>query len=571
MVAVECDFYLPQCSHQSLFQQSYVRCQKSQGQKILRCFPHCCPRHIHYRNCGCSLHLQVRASTMPQGLQAFAKFAPIDDDINDWRIGDTIPPATILNDARSHETPFQTWIPGRSEWIKATTASFHFDEKKGDGWHYGWKSGRSRTQRTSAHSIKAFVLDASWRVVAIAQSTPFTITSYRGEHNKRKRSAIAVAPSTHHLRLSLTTSSSAHSSSDEEGNSPLPVMPMPMHHGLARLFTLMHHLPINDCPWNVWAPFEAKWMAQRGLYSDRFFLPHKPTTSSTGQPSPLLAVVLQLVTSVADVADRIQCLLLRQGDAVLHKRDMLALYDECLLLIQTHVSRVVHDYKLKDLLTQVPPQHDENHLFHLFVAQMRETFIATQQDPPLLHPSGHSVFDGTWVWLPHETQYTHQWSLSLSILAYLRWTANMAAFDQTRRGNTLHIRACLPWFVSIPMTLELDQEPHSLRVLPTGESCMAGTLAIDYLGRITEQCVSLELYVYGTSSTHFVQMDIFPRHSQQHGIPQLVAHVHIDQIQTHARADEATDAATRVKMVRQIGSRTTLVSMRCVYEQRRRR
>ncbi|RHZ19734.1 hypothetical protein DYB37_001908 [Aphanomyces astaci] len=86
-------------------------------------------------------------------LVAYAKFSQLEEDV-DWAVGDSVPSSAVLDDLRSRGTPFRTWIPGHVEWTEANMWSFQFDEKKGDGWHYGWKSGRSRTQRESAHVLK---------------------------------------------------------------------------------------------------------------------------------------------------------------------------------------------------------------------------------------------------------------------------------------------------------------------------------------------------------------------------------------------------------------------------------
>ncbi|RLO13631.1 hypothetical protein DYB28_012764, partial [Aphanomyces astaci] len=168
-------------------------------------------------------------------LVAYAKFSQLEEDV-DWAVGDSVPASAVLDDLRSRGTPFRTWIPGHVEWTEANMWSFQFDEKKGDGWHYGWKSGRSRTQRASAHVLKAFVFDPSgtthrrdqWRVVGVASSTPFTITSYRGEHNKKqKRTSSNSAKRTsttrplQHLDPSSVPSTSG-TSSDEDDQTDRP-------------------------------------------------------------------------------------------------------------------------------------------------------------------------------------------------------------------------------------------------------------------------------------------------------------------------------------------------------------
>ncbi|ETW04511.1 hypothetical protein H310_04765 [Aphanomyces invadans] len=681
---VDCALYLANCTHDTLFQPSYVRCQKSQGQKILRCFPHCCPRHIHYRNCGCSVNLRVHTAprnlsngsgpatanagyanaaatgARPSVLVAYAKFSQLDEDV-DWAVHDIVPAGTVLDDLRSRDSPFRTWIPGHVEWTKGNTWSFQFDEKKGDGWHYGWKSGRSRSQRTSAHVLKAFVFDVSndgtWCVVGIASSTPFTITSYRGEHNRKQKkkelSACAASSSYMHKFRRATASPSSLSivrwsemSSDDNDDynvagimddsarvirprnvssstgsitasavtstripthhkttrsgapTSMPILAtyptMPEHGDIANLFAVLHVLEPNDCPPSLWTSFESSWMESKGFSTcGRSLLPlfyhshHRQLRHHLpfgGSLSPLhdtaLGLCLHLISSLRNVSDRIQRTLVSHGEAVLDKQQALRVYDDCMGILQRQVQAVLTQHEggptdIKELLRylpQIPTSHmsPSNHLYRLFVAQLREMFIASQNDHVSTQSVGTTAFDGMWVHMP-ECTFFSTWTLSLSLMGYLRWTSNLVAFSQTRSGHSIQIRSATPWFASVPMLLELDQIPHSLRVLPSGESCLAGTLAIDYMGQATDNFIRLELYVFGLTTVHVVFLEATPQVLDTLCTTiWMECQVRIDEVRRDGEVglgDESSmDAANRIAWVQQLAHRTTVVQMVAKYE-----
>ncbi|RHY08803.1 hypothetical protein DYB34_001841 [Aphanomyces astaci] len=527
------------------------RCQKSQGQKILRCFPHCCPRHIHYRNCGCSLSLHVQTITTctptaittidgttaaaPSGahdngriLVAYAKFSQLEEDV-DWAVGDSVPSSAVLDDLRSRGTPFRTWIPGHVEWTEANMWSFQFDEKKGDGWHYGWKSGRSRTQRTSAHVLKAFVFDPSgttqrrdqWRVVGVASSTPFTITSYRGEHNKKqKRTSSNSAKRTsttrplQHLDPSSVPSTSGTSSDegddqadrppdvDENGavvrrrkvpssgyittsaiacsSHPLshttpsaapPPIPLDLMHrqptppsipehqdDLAQLFGLLHVLQTGDFPTALWAPFEKSWLAPKGIHLN-------------GQR----------------------------------------------------------------LLLPHNPRH---------------------QTPQSQFPSSGTS--------PHHLE------VALALISSLRDVSGRVQATLIRYGDAVLDKQCALHLFADCMGILQAQRPHGLRVLPTGESCLAGTLAIDYIGQVSEQLMRVELYAFSLTHVHVVCVQVVPQRGSGNGI-ELSCRVGIDEVsrgdEEVGLADEASmDSVSRIAWAKQLPQRTQVVQLMATYE-----
>ncbi|EQC29188.1 hypothetical protein SDRG_13062 [Saprolegnia diclina VS20] len=58
-----------------LFASSYQRHNKQDGQKVIRCFPHCCPQHTTRRSCGTSLVVEVGGEYSAEEAAAFQAFA----------------------------------------------------------------------------------------------------------------------------------------------------------------------------------------------------------------------------------------------------------------------------------------------------------------------------------------------------------------------------------------------------------------------------------------------------------------------------------------------------------------
>ncbi|KDO20973.1 hypothetical protein SPRG_14066 [Saprolegnia parasitica CBS 223.65] len=146
-----CHFFLVDCVHSGspIFRPSYVRCQKTQGQKILRCFPHCCPGHVHYRNCGASLYLRT-THHMPSPLHVFGLFSLCDED--PYPAGTVVDASLVQRELRVPSNPRGSLVSAVRDEIIPN--AFRFDEKELNGWQYSWKSGRSKAQRDLAHVFR---------------------------------------------------------------------------------------------------------------------------------------------------------------------------------------------------------------------------------------------------------------------------------------------------------------------------------------------------------------------------------------------------------------------------------
>ncbi|OQR86761.1 hypothetical protein ACHHYP_09983 [Achlya hypogyna] len=488
MTGVPCDFYIPHCSHTALFVSSYVRCQKSQGHKILRCFPHCCPAHIHYRNCGSSICLAVHGSAS----RAFVGFTLAAD--KGFVVGDVVSMDELGRLIRGRENPLATYLEG----TKIPGDHFRFDEKQVDGWHYAWKSGRSKVQRDLEHVLRVQFIASSTRhrwiqgfvvvpsnddncvtVVGTAVSTPFTIVSYRGEHNKKKKKALAVP---RRLR---------HPSSHEDNRNVY-----------GRVVEFLTSCRLDDCPRDLMAWFEGLVLQERGA---RILPLLQPSHDRAPGLIPAFAKVgLQLAVALArpDFAVRVDAQLRHEAGAVLHKTALTQAFERVMgQLFLPVIDGVLADHGVTavDVASALGPPAAPaivDGFFPRFVAQIREAYIATETPPYTLDLTPCTLpLDGSWV-LDAAATRTTQWTLAVLAPHYLRWLNVVTSFTQRYAHGVLRIRSAPSTFTTVPAELVCDGNPHSLRLLPNGESCM-GAIAIDYAGGLSPSGdLRFQLYFY---------------------------------------------------------------------------
>ncbi|OQR86753.1 hypothetical protein ACHHYP_09981 [Achlya hypogyna] len=475
-------FFVPNCEHTALFQPCYVRCQKSQGQKILRCFPHCCPHHIHYRNCGSAICLAVTPHGDPSALRALAAFTLLDEEL--FRVDTVVAAQDLAGGVRAPENIFGEFVEGQRLPVDGRQRHFRFDDKQVDGWHYAWKSGRSKVQRELQHVLRAYVFEAiddkHWRCIGSTASTPFTIVSYRGEHNKKKRAIAAQLPT-----------------------SPASPPPTPPHGDVddmhyMTILTSLQDVMLEDVP----APL-LPWL------HDQFphLLPHLQG-GVTDKRYIQVYVALALALGHPDFLKRVDDVLIVNAEAVLHKGDLQRVYYECLCeqlffpVVEAALRR--HGVIAADVassVAQVRGRAPGDSFFQRFVAQMRESFILTQSPSALtvLSACRHSIVDGTWVLQPEATRVRH-WMCPTPLLQYLRLCHNTVTMVQRYVHGSLYVRASPSSFSTVPSEFVLDDHAHSLRVLPAGESCLVD-LGVDYVGAFgPDGALRLALLLFERSS-----------------------------------------------------------------------
>ncbi|ETV97109.1 hypothetical protein, variant [Aphanomyces invadans] len=188
--AFNCHFVACQCE-KPMFGDSYIRCNRANGRKQLRCFPHCCPDHILHCSCGgpimCGVDL-TEAPPLARPTKELVMYAHGERlHMPELALHDEVPHDMILS--RLHQPSNE-----RGDWVKGilqpgistpTKLLFNFNQNSRQaGWPYNWKGSATKVDRNRKHIFKAYVFQVlrgghTLRVVNWISSTPFTMSSFR--------------------------------------------------------------------------------------------------------------------------------------------------------------------------------------------------------------------------------------------------------------------------------------------------------------------------------------------------------------------------------------------------------
>ncbi|ETV97107.1 hypothetical protein H310_09916 [Aphanomyces invadans] len=181
-----CEF-VPCACDKPQFTSSYIRCNRSNGRKQLRCFPHCCPEHNLHCSCGGPIAVAVDMTHPIEGeIVMYAHGERVDDA--EFALNQVVAHDVILS--RLHE-PGQNdrgdWVPGIFQPSQSTERRLVFNLNENSthlGWPYNWKGSATKVDRNQQHVLKAYVFQLSpdntaLRVLNWIASTPFTMSSFR--------------------------------------------------------------------------------------------------------------------------------------------------------------------------------------------------------------------------------------------------------------------------------------------------------------------------------------------------------------------------------------------------------
>ncbi|KAF0693961.1 hypothetical protein As57867_015059, partial [Aphanomyces stellatus] len=93
-----------------LFSKKYLRPHRTNGSKVLRCFPHCCPDHSESPFCASSLAVAITGSLdlLQQCVVLFHFEASYEPAI---ACGDVLVEETVEASLRTEKNPRGEWIP----------------------------------------------------------------------------------------------------------------------------------------------------------------------------------------------------------------------------------------------------------------------------------------------------------------------------------------------------------------------------------------------------------------------------------------------------------------------------
>lgn len=188
-----CRFVRRKCTHDSLFHDSYLRTNRTNHTKIMRCFPHCCPGHRKRSYCGSPIHIQLdqamdstKPSMASDDLVVYARFRPT--SVKPLTPGDSIAAEAI-------ESGLQRVNPSQGEWIEADlsytstdpgtgTISWCFEVNASGRWYYPWSGAATIALRATDHVFEVIVFQRQSKqkelsVLASVTSSTFRLMSFR--------------------------------------------------------------------------------------------------------------------------------------------------------------------------------------------------------------------------------------------------------------------------------------------------------------------------------------------------------------------------------------------------------
>ncbi|CAK4522683.1 unnamed protein product [Aphanomyces euteiches] len=517
-----------------------------------RCFPHCCPSHVYNSVCGTSIVTRVHGpvSTL-QNTVTYLRFdASYEKPLE---VGDTIDEDYVLKRVRRNTHSVGEWIASHYDVVDEKTLSrvCEFSPKAQStlGWHYRWVGGSARQQRRAVHYLRAYVFvreSPMLRVVAVAQSTPFIVMSYRRACKVCQRQTpedsrsglICQCEGIYRLKGYALTSELERVQQLQAKlamSMPPPVVTSPSNVvGRKEDALATIHFFITSFPASVLGPYLSylDMMLRKSLDSPLASPIFSQIVTNSKHPSQKLAGWTQTMEALGVAAGvTIQLLPFLNSFSVIHAPSLLNKHE----LERSHETAINHIFN--ELTTALAPYNTSPHAladeilvlcavlhadypdaaticlqkcekfhtsvsFKSFVAQMRESFMSHASPPQLVPSPSNRPLDGCWRY--------RSWSLyemspnqNPSVLTLIRGFVTAMTINMVRTSDTLFMRSqqCLAganW-----SEFHLDGSPHVLRTFPSGEATMAcfdGLLHGDYVAEVRDGAVYLSLYSWPASS-----------------------------------------------------------------------
>ncbi|ETV63626.1 hypothetical protein H257_19444, partial [Aphanomyces astaci] len=553
---------------------------------VLRCFPHCCPEHTESPFCASSLGVDVAGSVkfLQQAIVLLHFEASYEPAIV---CGDLLDAHHIESSLRTDSNPRGEWIPTDAVAIHDDHVEFEYNVDAEKGWNYRWLGGSSTQQRRCWHCIKAYVLvqvegperSRKLQVVAIAQSPPFVVMSYRRacKSCQKKSRADPVLSTTSreacecegiyrlgdtHLDEIISTGAT-HVAILPQWQAAASSRNKPTTEDMERHLGLLYGV-LTSTPAAI-ALDSALFQQTLGLLCDDGKATPNQPTSQTNTPTTSVLLALLRGRAASDLFLR------RHAAVILDQHDLFRLYERWLgqlydivdaAVRPTHDTAAVYFESLAAISTASTTSSPTG--FEAFVAQLREVYLALEYTPPRMDLSSSSLaWDGTWRFHSPAFQVDSS-GLMTSVLTVVRSLSMGLGFHLVLSPPSLFVRSELALFSTIWSEFVLDGKPRVLRVFPNGESTMSnagGLMYGDYMGFTIDAnrtlCVDVVCWPVqgGTASCYVIRLVL--RRSLPHFL-QISATVQV----THKVTDQITwnmTAAERMDVLRRYTLATVLV------------
>ncbi|OQS03275.1 hypothetical protein THRCLA_04428 [Thraustotheca clavata] len=515
---VSCSFHVSYCNHDTIFQPKYTRYQKAGKVKVLRCFPHCCPRHVYYRYCGAPIVVQTQFGAIEsiENYISLLHIAPA--NLSEWALGDIIDPVDI---SALIKTQGSSWHVGCNKVGENNTLYSSFNQELTNGWTYSWVSSRSHVIRDCLHHAKGYIFEvlnkpkACWRLIAKVTSPGFTVETYR-KHTKAEAIVAAEPVESPSPLLTLTPQSRVYFAANDGGESPRHVAKqtqiMANQLGILRLFLEQTNAIDSNMEWQ-------QALLQHLIPSYRFkdgisvsIFQEQPEEKASIGAIYRLALEWLVHLFHPQNMQQYEAVILSHRECIYDKPELTKAYNDCIHLIHSiseefliqkglttaHLAKMIVQ-RIPSLEQQLQTRLDTEgyYGYHLMVAHFREVALSSNSQLSVLPNSPSMIYKGIWILNTNKSSLNVP---NLSSLILSRWATWLYCFQISLSNHQLYIQSQWKMYPSQPSYFILDKKPRVLRLFPNGESTMAGgdrTIEGDYLGWVeSNNQIHLMCYQY---------------------------------------------------------------------------
>ncbi|CAK4146745.1 unnamed protein product [Aphanomyces euteiches] len=541
------------CRCKALFEPKYLRTHRAGGTKVLRCFPHCCPNHVYSSVCGTSIVVRVHGPlVMLENTLTYLRFdASYEPPL---AVGDTMDENAVLSNLRHQTHLAGEWIASKFEVVdeKMQSRVYEFSPKSQStlGWHYRWVGGSARQQRRAVHYLRAYVFvkeSRRLRVVAMAQSSPFIVMSYRRACKACQRQS----PDDEQLDLQCQCEGiyrlSANALLEESSNQqmrklremattihPFPVQEYdPGYDNRMETALATIHYFVSTFPISILAayldPFDQMLRVHptRRTHSirDEIRAHLQAPLDRLAEWSPTLQAIGAVVSSSTDLTPFIKSFSAAHAASLLSKQALEKSYAAFVEHVFNYFRQILAPFNLTphalsdDILALCAVLHAEFPIpattcvekcrafrlsvaFETFVAHMREIYMSFNMPPDALPAPTSRPLEGHWRYKALAIKHMSS-HLCPSVVTLMRACYMGVSFQIVDTAKSFFIQSQHAFTNKTWAEFRLDGMPHVHRVFPDGESTMAslgGLIHGDYVAAVVHaSSVALTLFSWPAS------------------------------------------------------------------------
>ncbi|KAH9150586.1 hypothetical protein AeRB84_006598, partial [Aphanomyces euteiches] len=510
--------------------------------------------HLYSSVCGSSVTLRGHGPQLGHVVTYLRFDAAYEDPL---RVGDTIMENAVLDNLRRQTHTSGEWIAGQYaavDEMPSLVCEFGTRGQSSLGWHYRWVGGSTRQQRQAFHSLRAYAFAREpprLRVLAVAQSPPFVVMSYRRACKACQRQSPedeqaqlkCECDGFYKLQTNALSNMTAASIPPTEGatntssggHRPPGIISPRSEESVEDALATIHYF-MSTFPATVLAPYLERLdsmlrmtvrpplrdpilcqiQAHFGAPCERRLAPFSTTLEALG-------VVLGCST---DLTPFLHSFSAAHAASLLDKMHLEQSYESFVQHIYSNVARTLAAFNMTpqafsdEILSLCAVLHAEypeaatsclekcrafnsRMAFEAFVAQMREVFMSMNAPPQAQPAACRRPLDGRWRYTAVSIMHLSR-QLCPSILSLMRACYMGLTFEIVDNSMSFFMRSHHSLTNKAWAEFHVDGLPHVHRVFPNGESTMAivdGLVHGDYVAAaVNDTAVTLTLFSWPASS-----------------------------------------------------------------------